>query len=873
MKITRTRWKRRCAGGLLALLLLGAGYAGGRHYAWPAVKAWRVERMNRDARAFLADGDLPNALMAARKSLQASTRNPDAWRIAAEASAARDRPDAVWYQENLCREEPTWENQRELIRLALRFGVPGNALAALETVAGEARSGAEFHRLAAEVYRRLGRPAEAASHLLELTRLEPADGAAQLDLAGIGLAADPQRTDRALRARVLALADQPELRVRALTLLLRENVAAQATDGTGELVRRLQAEPEPDVTGSLLMIEARVLLGSPDAGPALARLQAEVADRPAEAARVLAFLVRSGRAGEARRWFDLLPEETRADEDARHAQAEALLALGDAPALEAALRAVRWPKHEYLRNALLAHACRAQGRAAEFAEAWNLALIDAGSDTGKAVALLARTEEWRWVNERHDVIWSLFALVPDNASVQQALLLWERHRGNTAGLHRLFTRIVEVSPGDEAARNNLAYTSLLLDTNVARAGLIAAELVKAYPDNTYFGTTQALALCKQGRAAEALALLDSMSSGERAEPVRAVLRAWCLASLGRTLPASYLLDSVALPALLPEERRIAGDVRAEIARRDLVQGNRSRLLAIREGREPGAGGGAGWLAWVDAGTRDAASTDMQLADSLYAGADRTGLRALLRAADWKEENHLRSALLAWVSRQDGDLSQSRDAWRQALALADRSTARLANLRALATRWQWDVERLETLNRIFERDASDKRLLAELLAHYREVRRTPELLRVLGLYLAGHSGPVDDEAVAHAYYSLLLDSNVARAQVTARRAFEAAPEDTVRRLVHAFSLSKQRRAAEARALLAGVGPDAVSGLVPVPLLRAVIEMQSGDTEAARASLARTDLEAALPEEAALAERVSRQLAAQSVTAAAITPPRT
>jgi hypothetical protein len=118
--------------------------------------------------------------------------------------------------------------------------------------------------------------------------------------------------------------------------------------------------------------------------------------------------------------------------------------------------------------------------------------------------------------------------------------------------------------------------------------------------------------------------------------------------------------------------------------------------------------------------------------------------------------------------------------------------------------------------------------------------------------------------------MLLDNNVARAHVVARNAFEAVPADPVRRAVYAFSLWKQRRVAEAMPLLSGIQPSAKSELVSIPLVRATIQAQMGARDAALASLAQFQADTALPEEVALAAKVSNQLSAQ---AESVKPPRT
>lgn len=862
MKPQSKRKRRWLWAGAVLLVVLVAGYYGGKRYAWPAIKTWRIARMNQEAQKFLDSGDPANALLVARKSLQASTANADGWRIAAKASAVRQRADAVWYQDSLCREQPTKENYIELIRLALLFDVPDYALAAIKSVEKDAINDPTFHRLAAQAYVRTGKPLAAESHLIALTHLQPNDKVAQLDLAEIQLAADPMRRNAALRAQVLALADQPDLRLRALTLLLRDGIAGKSTEDVEKVESQLQSMPGLDVPTRLLVIQGQFVLGQPGAQQALTNLQKEVADHPLDAARILEFLIRNNRSAEVQPWVATLPEATRADQDVQRMVAEALLRLNDAAGLEAYLRGGNWPRHEYLRQALLAHAYRSLGRSADFAAAWKLALIDAGSDLRKATALLGRVDEWRWLNERYEVVWKLFALTPTNPSVQQLLITWERHQGNTANLNRLFNRVVEVQPRDPVAANNLAYTDLLLDSNFERASLMARKLATISPNNPFFATTYALALLKQGRPADALARLDALTATQRTDPVRMLIRARSLAALGQASAAADVLEGVILRGMLPEELKLAEDTRADIAKSDRAQGNRSRLLARRHGQEQDTSA-SGFLALLPGDVRKNASTDMQLADSFYAAPDWDALQELLRTTKWKNDDYLRSALMAFVQRQHGDALPSENSWQQALTLAGHDIARLQNLRTLASKWDWGAERLETQNRIFERNPSDAALLAELLRSYRDAHRTSDMQRVLAVAVGDSTDPTD-AAVALAYYSILLDTNLARAHVMAQNAFEIARADPVRRTVYAFSLWRQRRSAEAMRLLSDLPADAKSELVSIPLVRAVIQAQLGAVDAAAASLAQFKHDTALPEEEALATKVSGELAAQRET---------
>jgi len=149
------------------------------------------------------------------------------------------------------------------------------------------------------------------------------------------------------------------------------------------------------------------------------------------------------------------------------------------------------------------------------------------------------------------------------------------------------------------------------------------------------------------------------------------------------------------------------------------------------------------------------------------------------------------------------------------------------------------------------------LLVELLKQYRDAKRTADLMRVLTTYV-GATGETTDEAAQLAYYSLLSETNVPRAHVVAKSTFAGEADDPLRRLVYVFSLWKQKRAAEAIITLNELKPGVNSDIVPAALVRAAIFADLGQMDEARTSLALFKAETALPEEVALAAKVTAQL---------------
>jgi cellulose synthase operon protein C len=848
---------------IVVLGVLGGAAYGVRSYAFPAVKRWRVKSMNTDAREFLAKGDGVNALLLARKSLNMAPQNADAWRIAVTAAKLKKTPEVIVYQDNLCRVEPTKENYLELIRLSLEVG-PAAYSYALEGIKATAKDSAadpEYHRLAVDLYGRLGRTAAAKYHLISLSSLVPTDRLVQLKLAAIEMSEDPQRTNKELRVRVRAMANDQDLRAPALALLLREAVDAKMLVDTNELLGRMKAIPDLSVDRQLLVIEASMLVSPDQVDGILERLKSKVAGSPAETIRVLDFLRRTGASKQAWTWYQKLPEKTRQDDGVMRAAGEALFTVQDWAQLETFARGGNWGDFNYLRETWLAYAYRTLGRKADFTDAWKRAVIAAGAGSDLQTAfrrsadLVARVDKWKWEDEHYDVLWKIFSLFPRNLAVRQDLIGWERRQNHTVNLNKLFATIAQLEPNDAVNLNNLTYTSLLLDSNLAQASLNADELVKLEPANPYYATTRAFALYKQGKVQEALEQIQSLGFAARSMPERMLLQALFLAKAGDSERANDLLAGLVATNLLPEEKKLRATAIADIARAERAQGDRNRLQALKRGAETG-----GWLGLLDPTTQRNATVDMQLADSAYATGDFDGLADMLKKADWGTYQYLSSALLTYLRRQHDGAAASREQWKQTLIQADSGMTTLQNLLRLVSQWSWETERIETLDRLFERNPKDRLVLNELLRYYRENRRVPNILKILTTHLAAVDGDSDERA-DFAYYSFIANQNSVQAQGYAKQAYDVEPDNVKRALVQVFSLWKQRRYAEAATLLKSVPQNVSVENIPRALITAAVEAETAPPEIARTTLTSFNAKTALPEESALAEQISQRIAAR------------
>ncbi len=841
----------------LPVVLVG-GYFVAKTIAWPYYKQYRAARFERNAREFLDKGDFENAMLFVRKNLATNPKSLPDWRLAVEIAEKRNDPatTVAYYLQRLTDLEPTLANRLRLVRLALGAGDIKTASDAISKAGTEARDSAEFHELAAQVSLRAGNPIQAKFHLLALSELRPDNRAARLDLAQLRLAEAAPDAREALRSEIRTLSGDPELRVRALVGLLADSLRAGLSREAPELVNLLRREPALTVQQAITLAEAARSF-EPTALPAeLDRLRTLAGTKPEDIFTVGQYLLSIGRAAELKPWLDTFTPPLTATTTFQFVQAETLLALREWESAETFLKKAEWKDANYERNALIAFAQRARGDLPAFAETWRLALANAGANPARLNRLLQRTARWNWSDQRYEVLWRLFQQNPLDQAVQNALFTYERAAGNTANLNRLFGRIVEASPGNTNAKNNFAYTSLLLGSNPPRALTLAQEVHTADPKSPFFATTYALALLRTGKVTQARAVLDAFDAFQLWQTDRAIVLAAVLIAGNASEEAAQVVANIDPRGLLPEERRMLDDTRTALERRQAETARTSQIEQTVAARRDETSARSALLLLPEP-LRAQPTLAMELADSLYARDEFPALAKELAGAQWENRDFLRLALLAYAQRKLDRLADARATWRLAVNSVSTRPELQRALATLARAWNWEEERIDLLTRVLQREPADQAALDEVSEFYLRARRTTDLARAYGATLGAPGAPAANRA-RFAYYSLLTGSNTSEAHVAAKAAFDQNPSD--RFAIRAMALSLWRQG-QARAGLQILGDSVSRETVPgdLALVLALLRDGAGEPEAARALLAAFPAATALPEEIILADDLAKRLA--------------
>lgn len=836
-------------------LVLGGSAVLAKKVIWPRVKEFRAAKFERSAREYLDKGDYENAMLFVRKNLATNQQHIPSWRLGAEIAEKRNESNVLFYLQRLVALEPTMANRLRLIRLALKWRADDLAERTIVDMGTEARDSAEFHDLAVQASMRSGNAIQAKFHLMTLCDLQPDNRAAHLDLARMRLVEAGPDLRNSIRAEIRSLASDPSLRIASLHALLTDSLTQKQAHDALELAGELQRETDLPVQPAITTAEA-LRKYDPAALPAyLDALRLRFKASPSDVVRLGFYMAETGRPAEAKAWIASLSDTVIGQPAVQRVFAACHAELLEWAPMESFLKDKHWGETDFERLALLSYAQHELGNLSAFAETWRLSLNQAGSSQPKLNLLLQRTTAWGWHEQRIDVLWHIFQQNPREKNVQQQLFAYERAQGNTTNLNRLFARLLEADPTDANTRNNFAYTSLLINANLARASTLAREALASDSDNPYFATTQALALLRAGKPTEARLLLGGLSSLQLWQPERVIVHAAVLLGDGRIDEADQLLTSVTDRGLLPEEKKLLTETRAGIAADRKEKARTERINeTLAASRETTAAKSA--LALLPPALSATPTLQMELADSLYARDEFAQLAKELGGAPWERNEFLRLAFLAYAQRRQDRLSDARSTWRLALNSAGTRAELQRALATLAGAWGWEDERVDLLSRLLQRDPSDRASSDEAIAYYQRQRRTSDLARVYETLL--DSGLETADIRSHfAYYSLLSGSKTSEAHVVAKAAFDANPTDLFTARAMAFSLWRQGQARAGLTLLSAF-PTQVSPEVDISLIFALLHEANGSAANARKALEQFVPARALPEEKTLAEELARKL---------------
>jgi hypothetical protein len=541
----------RWLAAITGILLLAGG-------AYGAYGIWRGKHLEKQASEFAARGDVQSAVLVARHLLQLDRNNVAALRVMAELAERSGRREAVEWRKALAAAQPhNYENQLALASTALRFRQIDLAAHTLTAIDEKLRDDPRFHQIAGALALTQGQPERAEEHFAAAHEQQTDNHQTTLNLAIVRLASAKPGAAEGARENLRRLSEQTDVRAAALRALAADAFAHDDRQDAQHWASLLVRDGSAAFPDYLLQLDAT--RGTDGAAPALADCEQRASGNPRLTAELITWMNRHDLAKEALRWSSSLAPNVRDTQPVPLAIAESLSCTRDWPRLLDFVRDKNWGKHEPLRLAVESHGIRhtetgAQS-SAEAGHKWRAALNAARGQADQLAAIAQLAEGWGYRAQAADAWWSI---ANSDAKVKEALLALQRlykSSHDSRGLLRVAKRALELDPDDLVAANNCASLGLLLNGD-SSARRLAAKLHADHPTNEAFAATYAFALHTEGKTAEALQVLESLTEAQLGQPALAAYYVVILTENGNIDRARVFLPAAQRAVLLPEEQQL-----------------------------------------------------------------------------------------------------------------------------------------------------------------------------------------------------------------------------------------------------------------------------------------------------------------------------
>ncbi|MBI5388625.1 MAG: hypothetical protein HZA90_28520 [Verrucomicrobia bacterium] len=535
-------------GGIVVLMLLGFWLG------QPAYRHHKEKRFLAQAQEFLRTGDYKEAALSARLALNLNPTNVEACRIVVQLLEVARSPEVVlWLQRIVALEPGVFQNRLHLVKAAFAHGDVARARQALEGAAESDRPTAAYHEMAALLALATNQVAASGSHLEEAAKLDPENKRLQLNLAVLNLQARNTEKADAAQQSLEKLSTDEKFRLDALRVLA--NGALRNHDLTGALARTrlLVADPAASFEDRLLHLTLLAQAQSPELTNFLASVQEAVKTTPAHIYGLSGWMLARRPPEEVLKWLASLPTEARQQPPVLLAVAEAHIAQGNWTGLGSLLAEQRWGDLEFVRAAFQARVVFENKDVAAQKVFWQRAVNEAGDRLRSCTALVQMASAWRWADEQESLLRLISQRFPKERWPLKELDRLYAQNGNTPGLLRVYTALLQLDPKDITVKNNLAAVSLLLTQNLSQAQTFAREAYEARPQDPVVCSTYAHALHLSGKTHDGLEVLERLTPPQLQTPAIAAYYGVLLTASGQTNKARPYLEAGRRAKLLPEE--------------------------------------------------------------------------------------------------------------------------------------------------------------------------------------------------------------------------------------------------------------------------------------------------------------------------------
>jgi len=572
--------RRRCRIqiSLVTLVILGLiGFFLARP-ARKAIRGWQARRHAQHAFVSIDQQKWSEARDEATAAYRLQPSEPQAVRAVARLLSRAGQGEALEFWKNLRETEPlTRDDLRDEARVALHVNDTSRAEEAAKELLEPKEAGpspsdlliAADVQLRKQAFDQARRLAEQVLAWPKVSRRQQLQANIALDNVGRAGGATSNIDVAKVNERIMALTrGNDDVSLDALTFL-----AARATAGVGEstptmpidqLIEALNHHPLAKAPHRLLAADLEIAQYRDRRDEVVRRTIERWKDGSNEDLTALAgWLYRNG---EPQKLVDAVPLDRALQSRELFLQyVDALAALARWDDIRRIIEAERFPLDPMIEHMYLARCFAQQGQENGAENNWQRALADAAGDLNKLITLGEYAEKNGAERVASTAFEAAAVVNPKSRQAQQGRLRLAYSARDTKRVHALLQEMIKMWPNDTAIQNDEAYIRLLLLTSaknpppqaaaeVDAIEKLAQKLVRDEPASLPHRTLLALALLKQNRPQDALAVYGNLKVPTNAVSASAVaVHASVLAFTGREGDARAEIAKVPSNHLLPEE--------------------------------------------------------------------------------------------------------------------------------------------------------------------------------------------------------------------------------------------------------------------------------------------------------------------------------
>lgn len=552
------KWIQR----LVFLAVAGAAVAVWTHRSGLSYRyhRWKQQRALRQAQAFIAKGDAPNAEIALRVAIAAVPGNVETLREAAQMLEQANAPQSIRLRRAVVQLAPdSAEDQAAFVLCCIKFGDLNSARDALGGI--PARIAATPVALNAALAFAISTGDRLMEDLIytQLRKTAPASRSLRIAQDKLRLQL-PEGPDREAAKRDLMKIAQEEPRLAALVAREFAGDAIQRRDygAARRWLAQVLADPSATLEDHLQEANLELLIDRKPFATVFPPLADLAAQHPEKVALFTRWLIIQNRAAEAEHWIATLPSDVRTRADVRYTEAECLAQMKDWNRLMTLVESGAWGPLSS-KVAKLVEAAKTidqSGRPSLRRETWDLVLEAANGDLPSLRIVQHLATIWGWEDESERALWSIVRSFPDMTWASQLLFDGYSRKKDAAGMRDVMATLHNQDTSVARYTNDWAILTMLTEPS---NGWDAPKesmrrLYLAAPANPTYATGYAFALAESGKVREAVAIVGNLAPAERDYPPRQPYLGYIYGAARRPVDLARAERIAAGWDYLPEER-------------------------------------------------------------------------------------------------------------------------------------------------------------------------------------------------------------------------------------------------------------------------------------------------------------------------------